>query len=34
GGVDSTLCAALFKKALREDQIIAVYVDNGFLQKN
>ncbi|CAG7818979.1 unnamed protein product, partial [Allacma fusca] len=34
GGVDSTVCAALLKKALREDQIIAVHVDNGFLRKN
>ncbi|XP_021947772.1 GMP synthase [glutamine-hydrolyzing] [Folsomia candida] len=34
GGVDSTVCTALLKKALREDQIIAVHVDNGFLRKN
>ncbi|CAL8147628.1 unnamed protein product [Orchesella dallaii] len=34
GGVDSTVCAALLKKALREEQIIAVHVDNGFLRKN
>ena len=34
GGVDSTVCAALLHKALKEDQVIAVHVDNGFMRKN
>ncbi|CAG2063912.1 unnamed protein product [Timema podura] len=34
GGVDSTVCAALLHKALREDQVIAVHIDNGFMRKN
>lgn len=34
GGVDSTVCAALLRKALKEDQVIAVHVDNGFMRKN
>lgn len=34
GGVDSTVCAALLNKALREDQIIALHIDNGFMRKN
>lgn len=29
GGVDSTVCAALLKKALPADQIFAVHIDNG-----
>lgn len=33
GGVDSTVCAALLRKALREDQVIAVHIDNGFMRK-
>ncbi|RXG51789.1 GMP synthase [glutamine-hydrolyzing] [Armadillidium vulgare] len=33
GGVDSTVCAALLRKALTEDQVIAVHIDNGFLRK-
>lgn len=33
GGVDSTVCAALLKHALRDDQIIAVHIDNGFMRK-
>lgn len=34
GGVDSTVCAALLRKALHEDQVIAIHVDNGFMRKN
>jgi GMP synthase (glutamine-hydrolysing) len=34
GGVDSTVCAALLRKALKDDQVIAVHVDNGFMRKN
>jgi len=35
GGVDSTVCAALLKKSLtREDQVIAIHIDNGFMRKN
>lgn len=34
GGVDSTVCAALLHKALTEDQIIAIHIDNGFMRKN
>jgi len=32
GGVDSTVCAALVAKALRE-RLLAVYVDTGFMRK-
>lgn len=31
GGVDSTVCAALLRNALREDQVIALHIDNGKL---
>ncbi|CAH2043247.1 unnamed protein product, partial [Iphiclides podalirius] len=34
GGVDSTVCAALLSTALREDQVIALHIDNGFMRKN
>lgn len=34
GGVDSTVCAALLHKALTEEQVIAVHIDNGFMRKN
>ncbi len=34
GGVDSTVCAALLHKALKEDQVIAFHIDNGFMRKN
>ncbi|GAB6018698.1 hypothetical protein CHUAL_000374 [Chamberlinius hualienensis] len=34
GGVDSTVCAALLRKALREDQIVAIHIDNGYMRKN
>ncbi|KAJ8357824.1 hypothetical protein SKAU_G00206180 [Synaphobranchus kaupii] len=33
GGVDSTVCTALLNKALNEDQVIAVHIDNGFMRK-
>ncbi|KAL3215703.1 hypothetical protein MRX96_051317 [Rhipicephalus microplus] len=34
GGVDSTVCAALLHKSLREDQVIALHIDNGFMRKD
>ncbi|KAH9377549.1 hypothetical protein HPB48_013001 [Haemaphysalis longicornis] len=34
GGVDSTVCAALLHKALREEQVIALHIDNGFMRKD
>ncbi|XP_039279535.1 GMP synthase [glutamine-hydrolyzing]-like [Nilaparvata lugens] len=34
GGVDSTVCTALMKKALSKNQIIAVHIDNGCMRKN
>ena len=34
GGVDSTVCAALLHKALRDDQVIALHIDNGFMRKD
>ena len=34
GGVDSTVCAALLHKALSDDQVIALHIDNGFMRKN
>ncbi|UXI19383.1 H/ACA ribonucleoprotein complex subunit 3 [Sarcoptes scabiei] len=34
GGVDSTVCAALLRKALNPDQVIAIHIDNGFMRKN
>ena len=33
GGVDSTVCAALLHKALKEDQVYAFHIDNGFMRK-
>ena len=30
---DETVCAALLKKALNADQIIAIHIDNGFMRK-
>ncbi|GIY84794.1 GMP synthase [Caerostris darwini] len=33
GGVDSTVCAALLNRALKEDQVIAIHIDNGFMRK-
>lgn len=34
GGVDSTVTAALLRKALKPEQIIAVHIDNGFMRQN
>jgi GMP synthase PP-ATPase subunit len=34
GGVDSTVCAALLRLALPQNQILAVHIDNGELIKN
>ena len=28
------MCAALLHKALKDDQVIALHVDNGFMRKN
>nr|XP_032519031.1 GMP synthase [glutamine-hydrolyzing] [Danaus plexippus plexippus] len=33
GGVDSTVCAALLRTALREDQVIALHIDNGIFRQ-
>ncbi|XP_036609455.1 GMP synthase [glutamine-hydrolyzing] [Trichosurus vulpecula] len=33
GGVDSTVCTALLNRALDQDQVIAVHIDNGFMRK-
>lgn len=32
GGVDSTVCAALLHRALDQEQVIAVHIDNGFMR--
>uniref|UniRef100_A0A2M3Z059 GMP synthase (glutamine-hydrolyzing) n=1 Tax=Anopheles braziliensis TaxID=58242 RepID=A0A2M3Z059_9DIPT len=34
GGVDSTVCAALLRHALKPEQVIAVHIDNGFMRQN
>ncbi len=34
GGVDSTVCAALLHKALKDEQVIALHIDNGFMRKD
>jgi len=34
GGVDSTVCAALLHKALPDEQVIALHIDNGFMRKH
>lgn len=34
GGVDSTVCAALLRKALSAEQVIAYHIDNGFMRKD
>lgn len=31
--MDSTVCTALLNKALNQDQVIAVHIDNGFMRK-
>eukprot|EP00069_Balaena_mysticetus_P004216 bmy_17264T0 len=33
GGVDSTVCTALLNRALNQEQVIAVHIDNGFMRK-
>lgn len=33
GGVDSTVCAALFRRALSAEQVVAFHIDNGFMRK-
>lgn len=34
GGVDSTVCAALFRRALSAEQVVAFHIDNGFMRKD
>jgi len=34
GGVDSSVCAALLRKALKPEQLYAVHIDNGFMRKD
>lgn len=34
GGIDSTVCLALFAKALKPRQVFALHVDTGFMRKN
>lgn len=34
GGVDSTVCAALFRRALNAEQVVAFHIDNGFMRKD
>lgn len=34
GGVDSAVCAALLRKALLPEQIIAVHIDHGFMRQD
>lgn len=34
GGVDSAVCAALLRVALRPDQIIALHIDHGFMRQD
>ncbi|XP_013774803.1 GMP synthase [glutamine-hydrolyzing]-like [Limulus polyphemus] len=34
GGVNSTVCAALLHRALGDEQLIAIHIDNGFMRKN
>jgi GMP synthase (glutamine-hydrolysing) len=34
GGVDSTVCAALLRKALPPEQILAIHINNGLMREN
>ena len=34
GGVDSVVSATFLQKALKVDQVIALYIDNGLMRKN
>ena len=34
GGVDSTVMAALVTKALSQERVVAIHIDNGFMRKN
>jgi GMP synthase (glutamine-hydrolysing) len=34
GGVDSTVCAALITKAIGQERVMAIHIDNGFMRKN
>ena len=33
-GVDSVVSATLLQKALKADQVIALYIDSGLMRKN
>lgn len=33
GGVDSTVCLAMLKEALKPEQIFPVFIDNGFMRE-
>ena len=33
GGVDSTVCTALLCKAIGQERVTAVHIDNGFMRK-
>lgn len=33
GGIDSTVCAAIGRKALKPEQITAIHINNGFMRK-
>lgn len=34
GGVDLIVCVVLLYKVLFKEQVIVVYIDNGFMRKN
>ncbi len=34
GGVNSVVSATLLQKALKADQVTALYIDSGFMRKN